>query len=249
MSLAAIVSKVVNLPLKPVGLEIRHATLDHPKPPKFDKKPYLWLIRQNISTVLDIGANTGQFAEHIHRILPEAQIISFEPLADCYDELVKNGRKLGRFTAYNYALSDEEGNTSIYRSEFSPSSSLLPMGDLHKAAFPHTRGGTVETVSTRRLDDMQDLGITYPLLVKIDVQGFEDHVIAGGSATIGRAAVLIVETSFQTLYDHQPLFDDVYRQLRELGFAYHGNWFQDNDARDGAALQSDSIFVKRVSLT
>src|SRR3954469_17925598 len=49
-----------------------------------------WLRNAGIRTVLDIGANTGQFATHIHAILPTAQIYSFEPLAECYRQLSAN---------------------------------------------------------------------------------------------------------------------------------------------------------------
>ncbi len=45
----------------------------------------LWLQNRNIKTVLDIGANTGQFANLIQKILPQANIISFEPIKKCYD--------------------------------------------------------------------------------------------------------------------------------------------------------------------
>ena len=41
-------------------------------------------------TVLDVGANTGQFALEIHKILPQAMIYSFEPLKDCYEQLMHN---------------------------------------------------------------------------------------------------------------------------------------------------------------
>ena len=41
---------------------------------RIPKNQYGWLRDLNINTVLDIGANTGQFATLIHDILPEADI-------------------------------------------------------------------------------------------------------------------------------------------------------------------------------
>jgi len=258
MNLKSIVKKVIDLPLWPLGLEIRAKHKIHP----VDESPIVisneielapehspnqWLIDKKIKTVLDIGANTGQFAATIHEIIPKARIVSFEPLKDCYKELLRNGENLGSFKAYNCALGTEEGKVTIYRSEFSPSSSLLPMGDLHKEAYPFTKNGTEEKVKVRKLDKIKRLGITYPLLVKIDVQGFEDKVIDGGYKTIREASVLIVEASFQTLYEGQPMFDDIYARLKKLGFSYHGNWYQDNDSRNGSALQADAIFIKTES--
>jgi hypothetical protein len=56
----------------------------------------------------------------------------------------------------------------------------------------------------------------------MDVQGFEDRVIAGGLRTLERASVLWVETSFVELYEGQPLFADIHDRLRDLGFEYRG---------------------------
>jgi hypothetical protein len=38
-----------------------------------------FLSHHDIRTVIDIGANTGQFAGLIHRLCPNARILSFEP--------------------------------------------------------------------------------------------------------------------------------------------------------------------------
>lgn len=37
-----------------------------------------------INTVLNIGANVGQFVETIRRAVPQAMMYSFEPLKECY---------------------------------------------------------------------------------------------------------------------------------------------------------------------
>lgn len=258
MRVRSLAAGAVNKPLRMVGLEIKkmqpelHSKEDSivvpteqlPEPiqkENFDE--YKWLIRIGIKSILDIGANEGQFAEMIHKIIPHAGITSFEPLPDCYERLLENGVCLGDFKAYNYALGDTDGKTKIYRSEFSPSSSLLPMGNLHKKAFPFTKNGSVEIIKVKKLDDL-NLKLESPILVKIDVQGFEDKVINGGIKTISMADVIIVELSFEKLYEGQPMFDQIYNRLKELGFSYHGNWYQNNDVRDGKALQADGIFIK-----
>jgi len=75
------------------------------------------------------------------------------------------------------------------------------MGGLHKRAFPFTSKDALEKIAVKRLDDMaRDLDLTENILIKIDVQGFEDRVIAGGLKTIQMAKLLIVETSFESLY-------------------------------------------------
>ena len=209
------------------------------------RKSWNWLTRRGIRTILDIGANVGQFAAEIHQVLPNAMIYSFEPLRDCYEQLVANMKGAGNFRAFHFALGDENWEAQMHRSEFSPSSSLLSMAELHKKAFPFTRMETRDTVPVKRLDDVAgDLTLSDHLLVKIDVQGYEDRVIAGGRNTISRADILIVETSFQSLYEGQALFANIFDALREIGFRYHGSLDQIRDPRDGRILQADSIFLR-----
>jgi FkbM family methyltransferase len=150
------------------------------------------------------------------------------------------------FKAFNFALGD--GNiikADMHRNNFTPSSSLLEMADLHKQAFPFTAEESCETVEVRRLDDiMADISLIDNILIKIDVQGYEDKVIRGGEKLIGRAKVLIIEASFHKLYEGQPLFDEIYSSLREIGFRYIGNLTQLHHPVDGRVLQADLILTQ-----
>lgn len=132
----------------------------------------------------------------------------------------------------------------MHRNDYSQSSSLLPMAELHKRAFPETRHSTPETVQVKRLDDVvADLRIERPALLKIDVQGFEAKVIAGATETLKLADVIIVETGVEALYEGQALFDDVYRMLYDRGFRYRGNHNQLLSPDDGRVLQADAFFT------
>lgn len=207
-------------------------------------KPWLWSL--GIGTVLDIGANSGQFAATIHAMLPKAQLYSFEPLPDCFAQLQTNMKGVSNFTAFNIALGDQVGTLQFERNAFSPSSSFLRMTKVHKTTFPFTRNSHTVDVKIDCLDNIAaTLDICGELMVKIDVQGYEDRVIRGGQKTIERARLIIAETSFETLYDGQPLFDDIYRTLVDRGFVYAGMLDQLNSPRDGRALQADGIFIRR----
>ena len=109
-----------------------------------------WLTEAGISTIFDIGANVGQFAKLIHEVLPKAMIYSFEPLEDCYEELKKRMQKVDNFEAFDVALSDTNGELEFHRNEYSPSSSVLPMADLHKQIFPYTAKDTIIKVKSVR---------------------------------------------------------------------------------------------------
>jgi len=206
-----------------------------------------WLLHSGIKTVFDVGANTGQFARVIHELLPEAFIYSFEPLHDCFRELQKNMRGVKTFQAFNTALDEKEGESKIYRNEWSQSSSLRRMMQLHKDCFPHTERESEETIRTRKLDDYcEELNIQDNILVKIDVQGFEDKVIAGGKRLMERAKILIVETCMEPLYEGQPLFRDLFTMLNSQGFKYKGALSQMMNPIDESVLYADAIFMRDV---
>ncbi len=208
---------------------------------------YGWLVKRNIATVLDIGANKGQFAMMIHKILPHATIFSFEPIEKCYNKIVKKMIKVPNFRAFNYALGDTDASMEMHVNDFTPSSSLLQMTGFHVCVFPFTAKEHMEEVRIKRLDTIaQELSFNGNLLVKIDVQGYEDKVIEGGQSVISRAKVLIVETSFQTLYVGQPLFEDIYDVLKKMDFRFVGTLEQSRSPLDGSVVQADSIFMKRV---
>lgn len=214
--------------------------------PSIHYPPTTWLESGSIRTVLDIGANTGDFAITMARRFPEARVVSFEPLAAACAELERRTAGEPRCLTLRCALGEEDTELDILRCVYSPSSSILPMADLHRESFPFTAGDAVpERTRVRRLDDVAaELGLQDDILVKIDVQGYEGHVVRGGEATLRRARAIIVETSFVTLYEGQPRFDDIYQHLRRLGFSYAGNWEQLPDPRTGRILQADAIFVR-----
>lgn len=210
-----------------------------------DLRPHeRWLRQMGFRTVFDVGANTGQFVGEARKIAPDAFIYSFEPLGACFEALRDARRDDPRFRAFHVALGEEPGEVTMHRNDYSQSSSLLPMAELHKRAFPETRHSTPETVQVKRLDDIvADLTIERPALLKIDVQGFEAKVIAGATETLKLADVIIVETGVEALYEGQALFDDVYRMLYDRGFRYRGNHNQLLSPDDGRVLQADAFFT------
>ena len=95
----------------------------------------------------------------------------------------------------------------------------------------------------RPLDEIgRELDFQENLLVKIDVQGYEGPVLRGGQATLRRAVVVLIETSFVPLYREQQLFADV-GQTKALGFSFFGNLALRDDPRSGCPLSADSLFV------
>ena len=203
------------------------------------------LKHHNIKTILDIGANDGHWSQEMRTLFPEAQIYAFEPLKDCFERMSKRLAGDACFSGFNVGLGDTDGTTEIERSSFHPSTSMLQMSSLHKELYPKSRDLTPERIALRRLDSFErELTLSPDILIKMDVQGFEDKVIAGGSETIKKARVVIAETAFVSLYENQPLFGEIHDLMRELGFNYCGNCGEHFSSKTGERIYEDSIFVR-----
>jgi FkbM family methyltransferase len=205
-----------------------------------------WLRDMRFRTVLDVGANVGDFAKAAHALFPDAAVYSFEPLPDCFAELQRAMDGVPHFKAFNVGLGAARGELEFNRSTFSPSSSFRKMSKTHEENYPWTAGGEKIRVTVATLDGLLgDLELARPALMKIDVQGYEDQVLAGAVRTCGQVDALVVEVSYETLYEGQPLFDDIHKTLVQMGFAYHGNIEQVDERLTGRPLCADAFFVRR----
>jgi FkbM family methyltransferase len=209
----------------------------------------LWrpfLAHHDVRTVIDVGANTGQFARLIHRVCPAAKVFSFEPLANCRAELDDTLARIPGSKTFPIALGDTTGTVPMRQSAFSPCSSLLNGTNHLGDDYPEAAITSTIDVPLERLDDALKGETLEPgILVKLDVQGYEIPVIRGALQTLGRASLVVVEVCFfRKLYEGQPLFDDVYRTLRDLGFNYMGSPEQYPQKRDGRIVEADAVFER-----
>lgn len=204
-----------------------------------------WLRKYGVRTVIDVGANTGQFSSAVAHVLPEARIYAFEPLDPCYRAMLKRMSGKKKFHARCLALGDRTGQVSFFSNEFSKSSSLLAMNQAHKEAFPWTVETHKVDVALDRLDNINsEMNIDRPALLKLDVQGSELSVLRGAMETLSKIDVIIIELSFQRLYEGQPVFDEVYTFLKQRDFSYHGSIGSLESPKDGSVLQEDGLFIR-----
>lgn len=207
-----------------------------------------WLRNAGIKTVMDVGANVGDFALLAREIFPDAAIHSFEPLPDCFDKMKNVLPGDPKFFAHNIAVGSSESELDFYRSFHSPSSSFLKMSKEHMEAFPQSAEGQSREpikVKLNTLDNLtRDLGLQEKIFLKIDVQGFEMEALAGAAELLKRTYVVLIEMSFVKLYENLPLFHDVYSKMYEHGFRFHGSLAQMLHPVTGEVVQVDAIFVK-----
>lgn len=203
----------------------------------------------NCKTVLDIGADRGAFAQMARTMFPTADIHSFEPLPKSYATLVNTMKGDAQFFAHHVALGDRETEVEFNQNEFSPSSSILPLAKAHLDSFAEAREVTRVTVNQTTLDKWSlSKTLRHPLMIKIDVQGYEARVIAGGREMFSKADVVISEVSFVTLFEGQVLFDSLVRTFSDLGLKCVGITNILYDRVNGRPLQGDLICDRGASV-
>lgn len=196
-------------------------------------------------SVVDIGANRGQFALAAHRSMPQTAIVSFEPLKEPAAIFRRVFSSHPRVSLHDVAIGPQDRDMTIHVSRADDSSSLLPIAPLQSNLFPGTEEKEQRTIRVRRLDSILDSRqIEQPALLKIDVQGFEKDVLEGCKSLLPCFSYIYVECSFMELYAGQALAHEVVTILDKCGFILTGiyNLYY---SRDGLAVQGDFLFTKK----
>lgn len=200
------------------------------------------------NTIIDVGANTGQFARKISIFFPNARLYCFEPLPEPFDALTSWARtEKGRVTTFNLAIGEDESDVEMFLHEdHTPSSSLLATTELTNRHFPFTKSQKQILVRQTTLDTALahvQSELSPNILIKLDVQGYEDRVIAGGRQIFEMATACILEVSLDSLYEGQAGFRELLALLDSLDFRYRGNLDQ-TYCEDGHCIFLDAVFVK-----
>jgi FkbM family methyltransferase len=174
-----------------------------------------------VDCVFDVGANVGQYAEWLRGLGYGGRVVSFEPLAAAYSQLLSRKRHDDMWViAPRMALGDFDGISEINVSENLASSSLLRMEEAHLRAAPTSRIVGREEVKVARLDSVFSLwvGTARRPFLKIDTQGYEAPVLRGARDCLRYFVGVQAELSLCELYRGQELFFDVSNRLRSSGF-------------------------------
>ncbi len=222
------------------NLQIRYLNKSH----QSDTKYLNFILKKGIKCVIDIGANEGQFASIIRSVLPTCVIHSFEPIPQTFKKLTENFKNDPFYNAYNVACGKDNENIYFNQNDFTPASSFLNLTTLASKEYKNIDRTSKILVKVINLDSyLKKIELQKPYLVKIDTQGSEKNVLHGGEFLIKNAQVLIIELSFKSLYENQPLFGEIYDLLISWGFKYCGNLEQSYSPITGEVLFVDGVFI------
>lgn len=213
------------------------------------RDPELQLVvkmrERGIGMLLDVGANTGQFATRVRRTGYCGPMISFEPLSAPHEALVRAASRDPCWTvAPRMALGDEDGTDEINIAENSVSSSLLDVEASSIAAAPASRFSGSETIDVRRLDAVADPAWRRPLALKLDTQGFEMKILDGALQTLPGVSLILAEMSLAPLYRGGAGFSELFARLETEGFRCVGLHQGFANDRTNELLQVDGLFAR-----
>lgn len=217
--------------------------------PKFSVTSYFMvsgMLKQGIrpKTVIDVGANVGQFAVASAKLFPGCNVHSFEPVPESVAKLKENVSGLP-VAVHPVALGEERGDILFHVNAHTHSSSALPLEDAHLAAFPEAKETATITVEVSTLDEVfENIDLPGPVLLKLDVQGYEPQTLKGGGNTLERVDYVVLEASFKPMYKGEMLFTDVVGSMEERGFRFERpvGWLAAPGT--GEILQADALFAR-----
>lgn len=218
--------------------------------PKFSLASYRIvrsLAEQGIlpQSVIDAGANVGQFCVASAKLLPAQQIHVFEPLPSAFEQLQRHARGFANVRLHNVALGERIGEVEFNVNRHSHSSSILPLADAHRAAFPEAMESEVIQVPLTTLDRaLAGVDLPGPCLLKLDVQGYEDRVLAGASDILAQVQYIVSELSFKSMYEGEKTFTQMLDLLAGHGFRFVRPLDFLRDPRTGEILQIDALFER-----
>lgn len=202
------------------------------------------VLSRDLGTVVDIGANRGQFALAVRQWTPNARVISFEPLLGPASVFRKVFAGDDRVVLHQAAIGPRSEQRKMHVSARDDSSSLLPISAVQTAMFP----GTGEIATTEvRVGPLEDFisadALRSPAMLKLDVQGFEYEALIGCESMLPHFDWVYCECSFVEFYSGQKPASDVIQWLTRKDFDLAGIHNTAYD-RCGQAVQADFLFLR-----
>ena len=198
----------------------------------------------SVDTVLDVGANTGQYAQQLRQIGYNGRILSFEPLSAAWQMLAAKARRDALWETFHHALGDTDGQSTIHVAQNSYSSSLRNMLPLHTDAAPESTYVGTESIEVKALDAIFDsLAISGSnILMKLDTQGFEKNVIEGAKHSLRHIDTIELEMSLEPLYEGESLCREMYPSILALGYQPVSIQDEFYNSKTGRLLQVQTVF-------
>lgn len=197
-----------------------------------------------VNCVLDVGANSGQFAQSLRRIGYTGHICSFEPVPDAFSALSARMAHDRFWHGYRWALgeSDSQRVLHIATDSTAMSSFLAPISDAWRLEH--------RTVDMKRLDSVfgeviDDLDVRNPCVyLKMDTQGYDNKVVEGAERCLHMITCLQSEVSILPTYCDMTSYHDVLRRYEEYGYVLYSLVEIARDPVQGGISEMNAVLVR-----
>ncbi len=192
--------------------------------------------------VLDVGAYQGDFAAMSWRVWPRASLFCFEPLPLMTEKIQARFQSSHASSAQNLRvfpiLLGAKRDCEVKLSIAATASSVL-----HEH---HDQGFETLTMKTSLLDDvlLTDSTLQSPILLKLDVQGFELEVLKGAEQLLKQVEVVLLEVNLLDIHQAVPLMHELLAWLSEHQFVAYDLAGMTRRPLDNALWQMDLVMVR-----
>ncbi len=199
-----------------------------------------------IDTVIDVGANNGQYRDFLRlEVGFDGQIHSFEPVPEIAERLKKNAIADPRWSVNACALGREPGQASINvmaGTVFSSFRSPIPVENAHQNRMNTVIRTVSVPVTTLDAHFGEESGHSNTF-VKLDTQGFDLEVLAGGPRMMAAVPALQTEISFRPFYEGVPSYGDAISAFERYGFKVADLFLVSTDGMH-RAMEFDCLMVR-----
>lgn len=198
---------------------------------------------RELETVIDIGANVGDWNLAVLDLARPRRLIAVEPQPDIAPLLRDALGAHAEAEVVEAAVGATTGEVELHIAGHSHNASLLrprsEMDELYGSGWDLVGKIRVPMVT---LDDLA-ADIEHVSLLKLDVQGAESEAMRGGQEALRRTNWILIEVCFRSHYEGDALFPDLHAQLTESGFRLIG-LSEPRESADGRPLWADALYER-----
>ncbi|NGO11958.1 FkbM family methyltransferase [Streptomyces sp. HC44] len=205
------------------------------------------LDKYQVNCVFDVGANAGQYGRRLRQLGYKGRIVSFEPTAVHFAKLQKKAENDPEWRVYNCGLGREEATMEIH-ADWNSMNSLLPPTEYGRGRYKRFAKSTMEQIEIRRLDAVMDEaleGLAEPRpYLKMDTQGYDLEVFAGGGKRIDDFIGMQSEVALLQLYEGSPRMHEAVAVYEESGFEITGMYPVTREPATGRVVEFDCVMMR-----
>lgn len=197
------------------------------------------LVTRPTPCIIDVGANKGTMTQAYRSLFPNATIHSFEPIPQLNQLLNQRFSLDKNISVYPVALGDENKLLPFNITKAKVSSSFLAIDETSKTDLH-----VVETINVeqRTLDSYNQFEQVD--LLKLDVEGFELHVIRGAGELLKRTQFIFCELTYQSIRVNQAFPDNIHREMRTRGFQLY-KYYNFKYTEEGLCFGCDALYKRQ----